>query len=137
MMLENVENDATHTLLLLRRAASMSSRQLAHLDTLAADFRAMENELRELDESFAEFKSYMSMPGFQMNILLPAMIANAGHIPKNPVAWTDELRLRIECQVGRWRGQKGVVEQIKALLEGSNEAMAVPDDSFDELGSDF
>jgi hypothetical protein len=137
MMLENVENDATHTLLLLRRAASMSSRQLAHLDTLAADFRAMENELGELDESFAEFKGYMSMPGFQMNILLPAMIANAGHIPKNPVAWTDELRLRIECQVERWRGQKGVVEQIKALLEGSNEAMAVPDDSFDELGSDF
>lgn len=97
----------------------------------------METELHELDNAFGEFKAYMSIPGFQMNILLPAMITNGGHVPRNPVAWSDELRVRIECHVERWQSQKKVVEQVRMLLDASNEAMAVPDDSFDELGSDF
>jgi hypothetical protein len=137
MTLENVENDAAHMLLLLRRSAALSHAQLAYLHALAADYRTMEAQLRHLDDVYAEFKSYLSLPGFRMNILLPAMIANAGHVPRNPVAWTDELREKIECQVVRWRAQRGVLEKVSAMLEASNEAMGVPDDSFDELGSEF
>lgn len=91
----------------------------------------MESQLRRLDDTYAEFKSYLSLPGFQTNILLPAMITNAGHVPKNPIAWPDELREKIESQVQRWRAQKGVLEQIARLLEASNQAMGVPEDSFD------
>ncbi|EUC27984.1 hypothetical protein COCCADRAFT_110333 [Bipolaris zeicola 26-R-13] len=137
MTLENVENDAIHKLLLLRRAASLSGPQLAYLDTLAKDYRAMEQQLRRLDDAYAEFKTYLSVPGFQMNILLPAMVTNAGHVPRDPVAWTDELREKIEFQVQRWKGQRDAVEQVGEILEASNEAMGVPDDSFDELGSEF
>ena len=97
----------------------------------------MESALHELDNAFGEFKAYMSLPGFQMNMLLPAMITNAGHVPQNPVAWSDELRVRIECHVERWQSQKKVVEQVRMLLVASNEAMAVPDNSFDDLESDF
>jgi hypothetical protein len=79
----------------------------------------------------------MSMPGFQTTILLPSMINNAKRVPRNPVAWSDELRQKIECQVARWKQQRDVMEKVRALLEGSCEAMAVPEDGFDELGSDF
>ncbi|KAH7552210.1 hypothetical protein J3E72DRAFT_248099 [Bipolaris maydis] len=137
MTLENVENDAVHMLLLLRRAASLSAAQLAYLHALASDYRSMEAQLRRLDDVYAEFKSYLSVPGFQMNILLPAMVTNAGHVPRDPVAWTDELREKIECQVQRWRAQRDAIEQVGEILEASNQAMGVPDDSFDELGSEF
>ncbi|EUC47298.1 hypothetical protein COCMIDRAFT_90542 [Bipolaris oryzae ATCC 44560] len=137
MTLENVENDAIHMLLLLRRAASLSTAQLAYLHALAKDYRHMEQQLRRLDDVYAEFKSYLSVPGFQMNILLPAMVTNAGHVPRDPVAWTDELREKIEVQVQRWRGQREALEQVGEILEASNEAMGLPDDGFDELGSEF
>ena len=141
MTLEHVENDAIHLLLLLRRTAALSPPQLAYLRALAADYATMEAQLRRLDDAYAEFKSYLSVPGFQMNILLPAMITNAGHVPRNPVAWSDELREKIECQVLRWRAQRSVLEQVGTLLEASNEAMGVPEDGFDDeeegLGSEF
>ncbi|EFQ93726.1 hypothetical protein PTT_08789 [Pyrenophora teres f. teres 0-1] len=135
--LQPIEDEATSLLLLLRRAAALSPTQTHHLETLAANYRSMEDELHELDNAFGEFKAYMSLPGFQMNILLPAMISNADHVPRNPVAWSDELRVRIECHVERWQSQRRVVEQVRMLLAASNEAMAVPDDSFDELDSEF
>ncbi|EDU48896.1 F-box-like multi-domain protein [Pyrenophora tritici-repentis] len=135
--LQPIEDEAITLLLLLRRAAALSPTQTHHLETLAANYRSMENELHELDNAFGEFKAYMSLPGFQMNILLPAMIRNADSVPRNPVAWSDELRVRIECHVERWQSQRKVVEQVRMLLAASNEAMAVPDDSFDELGSDI
>lgn len=137
LSLTPTENDAITTLLLLRRAASLTSSQLTYLHTLHSSYQTMESALRDLDETYSEFKSYMNMPGFQMNILLPAVIRNAKNIPRNPVAWSDELRSKIEGMVEKWRGQREVVEKVRGLLESSNVAMAVPDDSFDELGSDF
>jgi hypothetical protein len=79
----------------------------------------------------------MSMPGFQTTMLLPSMISNAKNVPGNPIAWSDELRLQIECQVARWKQQSGVMEKVKGLLEGSCEAMAAPEDGFDESDSEF
>ncbi|KAI4650317.1 uncharacterized protein J4E79_009586 [Alternaria viburni] len=137
LSLTPTENDAMTTLLLLRRAASLTTSQLTYLHTLHSSYQTMESALRDLDETYSEFKSYMNMPGFQMNILLPAVIRNAKNIPRNPVAWSDELRSKIEGMVEKWRGQREVVERVRGLLESSNVAMAVPDDSFDELGSDF
>ncbi|KAF1834713.1 hypothetical protein BDW02DRAFT_579392 [Decorospora gaudefroyi] len=134
MTLEDVENDAVGLLLLLRREAAMSTQQVAYLRQLGSDNLAMEAELLELDQAFGEFKSYLSMPGFQTSLLIP--IVNRGRIPKNPIAWPDDLRIRIEQQVEQWKSQKRTIEQMMTLLEASNTAMAVPDDSFDSLGSD-
>jgi hypothetical protein len=135
MTLVDVENDATKMLLLLRRQAAMSGKQIAYLHQLALDFAEMEIEMQDLDQAFSEFKSYMSMPGFQMSILMPVM--NPGTIPKNPIAWPDDLRMKIEHHVERWKSQKRVIQQMKTLLEASNTAMAIPDDSFEDLSSDF
>jgi hypothetical protein len=135
MTLAEVENDATNQLLLLRRRAALSTSQIVYLQQLSGDYLDMVEEMQDLDQAFGEFKSHMSMPGFQMSILMPVM--NPSAIPKNPIAWTDDLRGRIEHQVARWKSQKKVVVQMKTLLEASNTAMAVPDDSFDDLSSDF
>ncbi|KAF1940056.1 hypothetical protein EJ02DRAFT_350879 [Clathrospora elynae] len=135
MTLEDIENDATNLLLLLRREASMSISQVAYLHQLSTDYQTMDKELVELDQAFGEFKTHMAMPGFQMSILMPVM--NPCQIARNPIAWPDKLRAKIEGQVERWKSQKKVVEQIALLLEASNVAMAVPDDSFDDLESDF
>jgi hypothetical protein len=135
MTLENVENIATRQLLLLRRRAALSTSQIAYLQQLSIEYLDMEEGMQDLDQSFGEFKTYMSMSGFQMSILVPVM--NPGTVPKNPIAWPDDLRIKIEHQVARWKSQKKVVEQMKTLLEASNTAMAVPDDSFDDLSSDF
>jgi hypothetical protein len=133
--LAKVENDATSQLLLLRRRAALSTSQIAYLQQLSQDYMSMEEEMQDLDQAFGEFKSYLSMPGFQMSILMPVM--NPGTVSKNPIAWTDDLRMKIEHHVERWQSQKEVVEQMKTLLQASNTAMAVPDDSFDDLSSDF
>ncbi|CAN9245741.1 unnamed protein product [Alternaria alternata] len=135
--LSQIEEDAIRTLLLLRRTASLSPSQLTYLQTLHATYQSLESSLRSLDATYTEFKSYMSMPGFQTTMLLPSMISNAKNVPGNPIAWSDELRLQIECQVARWRQQSGVMEKVKGLLEGSCEAMAAPEDGFDESGSEF
>jgi hypothetical protein len=133
--LAEVENDATSQLLLLRRRAALSTSQIAYLQQLSLDYLEMEQEFQHLDEAFGEFKSYLSMPGFQMSILMPVM--NPGKVSKNPVAWTDDLRMKVEHHVERWKSQRKVVEQMKTLLQASNTAMAVPNDSFDDLSSDF
>ncbi|KAL1797974.1 hypothetical protein ACET3X_004580 [Alternaria dauci] len=135
--LTRIENVAISVLLLLRRTAALSPSQLSYLRDLHATYQALESSLRALDATYTEFKSYMSIPGFQTTILLPSMISNAKSVPGNPVAWSDELRVRIECQVARWKQQAGVMEKVRGLLEGSCEAMAAPEDGFDELGSDF
>jgi hypothetical protein len=132
-----IENDAVSTLLLLRRTASLSAAQLTYLSNLHTSYLAMESALLALDDIYAEYKAYMTLPGFHMNVLLPAHVRNAQHVPRNPVAWTDELRASVEALVGRWKGQEGVVQRVSGLLEASCEAMALPDDSFDEVGSDF
>ena len=133
--LAKVEDDATSQLLLLRRRAALSTSQIAYLQQLSQDYMSMEEEMQDLDQAFGEFKSYLSMPGFRMSILMPVM--NPGTVSKNPIAWTDDLRMKIEHHVERWQSQKKVVEQIKTLLQASNTAMAVPYDSFDDLSSDF
>ncbi|KAG9191328.1 hypothetical protein G6011_09416 [Alternaria panax] len=136
-ILNDVEDNSICVLLLLRRTAALTSTQLSYLHNLHTTYLSLESSLRSLDETYTEFKSYLSMPGFQTNILLPYAISNARGLPRNPVAWSDELRLRIECQVKRWEAQGEVLEKVRELLEGSCEAMAAPEDGFDELGSDF
>lgn len=134
--LSETEDAAIHQLLFLRRTASLSSKQLAHLHALASEYRQIEDHLRRLDDAYTEFKSHLSVPGFQMDILVPAMISNFEPVPSNPIKWSDELRLMIEDLVVKWRAQKSSLEQMQRLLEASNEAMSVPDDVFSSYDDD-
>ncbi|CAO2655294.1 Nn.00g103580.m01.CDS01 [Neocucurbitaria sp. VM-36] len=135
IILEDVENDATNLLLLLRREASMNSRQLSYLRQLALEYEAMDVEVHELDQAFKEFKSHLSLPGFHFSVSLPGL--DPCKPARNPLSWSDDLIAKVEAQVGKWKSQKQTIEKIKGLLSVSNEALTLPDDSFDDLGSDF
>ncbi|KAF1847065.1 uncharacterized protein K460DRAFT_383581 [Cucurbitaria berberidis CBS 394.84] len=133
--LEDVESDAINLLLLLRREAAMTSRQLAYLRQLALDYEAMDTDIQELDQDFDDFKSHLSLPGFELSHSLPALSPRT--LPRNPISWPDDLMAMVEEQVGKWKLQKNTIEQMKTLLSASNIRLTLPEDSFDDLGSDF
>ncbi|KAF2031222.1 hypothetical protein EK21DRAFT_63865 [Setomelanomma holmii] len=130
--LELVENGAIYTLLLLRREAGMTARQLKHLRQLDKDCQTMDHELEQLDKEFQQFKKHLS-PKFEFSIDMPAYMGD--NLPRNPIAWSDELLAAVEDRVSKWKSQRKVIKQVEVLLSSSNEALAVPDDSFDDLGS--
>lgn len=133
--LEDVENDATRLLLLLRREAIMTPAQRAHLQQLARDYRTMNEDVSELEHVFSDFKEHLSLSGSRMSVSLPLL--DTCNVPRNALAWSDDLRANIEDVVGNWRSQKKVLEQLKALLTASNLALEVPEDTFDHTDSDF
>ncbi|KAH7371034.1 hypothetical protein BKA66DRAFT_444437 [Pyrenochaeta sp. MPI-SDFR-AT-0127] len=121
--LEDVENDATGLLLLLRREAALTHRQLAYLHQLASDYEAMDSEMHALDQAFREFKSHLAMPGFQLSVSLPGL--NPRRLSRNPISWPDDLRTKVEEQVGKWKAQRQVIDQMKCLLAASNMALSI------------
>ena len=136
MPLADTENDATSTLLLLRREAGMSQPQIAHLYRLAADLHALNAQMRVLEEAFAEFRNNMTLSGCVLSLAFPGL-DDAWRVPRNPVAWSDELRAKVEGLVGKWIAQKEMMERIQGLFDASNVALGVPDDGFDDLDSEF
>ncbi|OAL05485.1 hypothetical protein IQ06DRAFT_289638 [Phaeosphaeriaceae sp. SRC1lsM3a] len=130
--LELAENVAVNALLFLRREAGMSTHHIAHLHQLCKDLQTMEADMSGLEDEFHTFKAHM-FPAFTFSIPLPTQMDD--HIPHNPIAWPDNLRERIEGRVMKWRSQRKVMDHMRALLASSNEAMEVPEDSFDNLSS--
>ncbi|KAH7384183.1 hypothetical protein DE146DRAFT_622149 [Phaeosphaeria sp. MPI-PUGE-AT-0046c] len=130
--LELAENVAVNALLFLRREASMSTDHIAHLHQLNKNLQTMEADMSELEEDFHRFKAHM-FPGFTFSIPLPTQMDD--QMPHNPIAWPDSLRERIEGRVMKWMSQRKAMDQMRALLASSNEALEVPEDSFDSLSS--
>ena len=128
--LELAENVAIKALLFLRREADMSADHIAHLHQLCKDLQSMEEDMGELEEEFHTFQSHM-FPGFSFS--MPLSTQTDVDVPHNPIAWPDDLRERIEGRVMKWRSQRKVMDQMRVLLTSSNEAMAVPEDSFDNV----
>ncbi|KAL6709158.1 hypothetical protein ACN47E_001974 [Coniothyrium glycines] len=135
IVLADVEDDASKTLLLLRREAAMSTRQILHLHQLARDYNKMRAELTELDSAFGEFKRNLSMPGHGFGISLQHI--NPYEVAHNPIAWPDDVLSAIEGLVVKWKSQRKVIEQLQALIVASNVALTLPEDSFDHLDTDF
>ncbi|OAL46597.1 hypothetical protein IQ07DRAFT_590707 [Pyrenochaeta sp. DS3sAY3a] len=133
--LEDVENDATSLLMLLRREASMSTAYISYLRSLAAQYEAMSAEVHALNVTFQEFREHFTMPGIQYS--LPFPVLREPRLDPNPVAWTDEVRGMVEEHVAKWKAQRSVIARVQALLGASNEALQVPENSFDDLESDF
>lgn len=129
--LAHVESTAANMLLLLRREAAMSNRQVAYLHQLNEDRQAMEREVQALEEVFKEFKDHMSRPGYEFT--LPLSSSSDSALPQNPIAWPDDMRISIEDRVAKWKSQRLVIKQIHTLLSASNQALAVPQCSFDNL----
>lgn len=133
--LENVEDTATSMLLVLRREAAMTDKQIAYLHQLNEDNRTMESEMQELERQFKDFKAHLSRLEYQISLPFPT--SSDFSLPRNPIAWSDDIRVSIEERVGKWKSQKKVINQIQSLLIASNEALGIPEDSFDDLSSDI
>jgi hypothetical protein len=132
--LQAAENIAIDALLLLRRQAAMSPEEVAHMYQLSDDLKTMETEWKDLEREFEEFRTHM-FPGFAYNI--PVSTSPEEQVPYNPIAWPDELRAQIHERVNKWRSQKKVMAKMRTLLASSNQALSVPEDSFDDLNSDI
>lgn len=110
----------------------MTVTQKAYLCQLNKDRETMEKEIHDLSDSFDVFKSLMQ-PNAQFSLTIP--FHTVENVPRDPIAWPDELRSIIEERVRKWKSQQKVMQQMSTLLASSNEALAVPEDSFDDLGS--
>lgn len=130
--LQDVEDRAISILLLLRRRAGMSAKLKVHLLQLSEDLQTMEREIDDLSDIFDTFKSLLK-PHAQFSLAVP--FHTAENIPRDPCAWPDDLRATIEERVRKWKSQRKVMLQMSALLTSSNEALTVPEDSFDNLSS--
>lgn len=133
--LDPAEADAVRVLLLLRREASLSSFQIRHLYQLAKDYNAMVKSVDSLAQSFKDLKQQLVMPGHSR--VHEIDVSSHQQLPVNPISWSDELRADVETRVQRWKATQRVVEQMQALLVTSHEALAVPEDVFDALDSEF
>ncbi|KAF9699972.1 hypothetical protein EKO04_002077 [Ascochyta lentis] len=137
--LDPIETDAVRTLLLLRRTAALTERQLKHLHQLAADYDRMVKTMGELSRSVEDLKSQLIIP--EPRDMRYSSIPQGHFQPQiiscNPVAWSDELRAKIETRVQRWRAQISLIEQMQTLMTMSQEALSVPEDAFDVMDSEF
>lgn len=132
--LELSEGVAVNALMHLRRKASMTPQYLAHLHQLKKDLHQMYDEMRLLEEEFGTFKAHFS-PWIAQTVTLPMQPDE--DVPYNPIVWPDSLRNTVEEQVAKWKSQKEVMDRMRAMLASSNQALALPEDSFDDLESDI
>ncbi|KAF2873623.1 hypothetical protein BDV95DRAFT_489848 [Massariosphaeria phaeospora] len=130
--IEQAEDDAMEILIFLRREASLSVRELAYLYQLSEDRTSMEKEMKALDRDFETWKSQLYQPAQDSRTLEPLP-----ELERNPVAWSDEVRAREEKRVTRWKTQKKTMDQVTSLLKASNEALSLPEDAFDDSGSEI
>ncbi|KAF1921527.1 hypothetical protein BDU57DRAFT_437021 [Ampelomyces quisqualis] len=132
--LELTESIAVNALMFLRRKASMTPKYIAHLHQLKADFHRMYEEMKQLEEEFSTFRAHLS-PWLAQTATTRTQPEE--NVPYNPIVWSDSLRETIEDRVSKWRSQKKVMDQMRAILASSNQALALPEDSFDDLESDI
>ena len=95
----------------------------------------MVSTMNGLSRSMTDLKNELIMPGQHATMELD--VAKTRSIPQNPIAWSDKLRTDIEARVQKWRAQQKLIKQMQALMIASQEALAVPEDAFDVMDSDF
>lgn len=129
--LELWEDEALELLTRFRREASMSTKELAHLRQLASDRNRLSSEVSVLTSSISSWQSTM------FNVTIDPISLPLPFLPNDPLEWSDEERRQTEWRVQNWKSQKKVIEKISELVDASREAMTLPEDAFDELGSDI
>ncbi|KAF2678542.1 hypothetical protein K458DRAFT_446332 [Lentithecium fluviatile CBS 122367] len=129
---ENLEDDAIQILTLLRKEASMSRDEITSLEQLRKDRLEMERDLEAMSTAFGDWRSKL--------FGVSAGLARSSTLPKLPpklAAWSDELKAREEARVKTWQTQRRAIGQLALVLNGSIEAMSLPEDAFDDCESDL
>ena len=133
--LNAIEDEALELLIFLRREATTTTREKAYLQGLSKDLQEMNETMADIHSKYKTLTAHMTLPGFETRLEFETYVL--AKVPKNPLAWSDCLRADVENRVGKWRAQQVSIRQIQTLLRASNEALAVPDDAFDEMLNDF
>lgn len=130
---ELAERNAAQTLMLLRREASMSSRERDALYTMKEERAIMHREVAEVDEQFKKWQeSLLGLP----NLSLGRMEIDHDVDP-NPMTWSKEVVDRESQNLIRWKAQKQTIAHIKAYLDATNAAATLAEDDFDDEDEDF
>jgi hypothetical protein len=131
--LEDVEINAVYVLKFLRREASLSKKELAYLQQLAADRKEMDADLDRLTLMFAQWKGEL----FDSSLRAWPGARELSSLPHNPIRWNDKTVKEEDARVKKWRTQKRTLDQLSTVLGCSMEAMSIPEDAFDDLGRDL
>ncbi|KAF2997171.1 hypothetical protein E8E13_005886 [Curvularia kusanoi] len=137
--LDPFEHRAVRFLLLRRRAAALSAEQVAYLNQLAEDYKTVVRTVNGLARSVQDMQAQLVRRS-QHDLVyqeVPQHFLDSERIPINPIAWPEKLRVDIETRVQKWKAQQDLIDQMQALMVVSQEALAVPDDAFDVMDSDF
>jgi hypothetical protein len=137
--LDPIERDAVRFLLLQRRAAAMSAREIAHLNQLAEDYEELVNTVNTIAGRAKTLQSHLVRRTDQAMVHeeVAQAVLDYHRIPTNPIAWAEKLREDIEKRVRKGKAQKDILERMQALMSDSMEALAPPEYVFDAMDSDF
>jgi hypothetical protein len=123
--MEHAEDDAARVLMLLRREAAMTPKELSSLKQLVLDRDTMVQDLNNL---IIQFKNWTNM---MYDAPVEEWAIDETHLPRNPIEWTDETIAKEEQQVRRWKNEEVARGMLEDLLRNSMEHMSVPEDAFD------
>ena len=125
------ETSAIELLIPLRREARLGETEANHLRQVAQDRKYIANELQCIEDTYARCMKSLGITAFA-----PRRVS-LEPVPANPFSWTDDVRRKEEERVQKWKSQHTTMRQIALLAESSMEVASVPEDAFDELGSDI
>ncbi|KAF2439071.1 hypothetical protein P171DRAFT_397411 [Karstenula rhodostoma CBS 690.94] len=130
-ILRRSEDSAIAFLMPARKEAGMSKTERDRLWQLAKDYSDMNDALNHIGKLHTEWQN--------------TLLATTTPVPNsvdptpqnNPFKWSDEERQRKEAQVLKWKAQQQNIQQVARLLEESIEVVSVPENAFDDSGSDI
>ncbi|KAL1604826.1 hypothetical protein SLS60_004366 [Paraconiothyrium brasiliense] len=128
--LRRAEDSALRFLMPLRRELAMSCTERDRLWQLAKDYSNMNDALENIEKQYTRWKNTLLTTS-----VVPSPIRLARS--KNPFRWTEKERHRREARVLKWKAQQDNMQQVARLLEESFEAVSLPENAFDEVGSDI
>lgn len=129
-LLKTHEEKAIEALMALRKEAAMSTIERDRLWQLAKDYSDMNTALHNLHKTYNEWKSTLAQSDH-----VPCSIRTA--CLSNPFTWSEEVMRRRETRVLKWKAQRENLLQVASLLKDSIDIVSVPENAFDDLGSDI
>ncbi|KAJ4290362.1 hypothetical protein N0V90_010578 [Kalmusia sp. IMI 367209] len=130
--IERAESNSIALLMKLRREARMSKEEYDRLRQLADDRNRMVIEVNAIERVYAEWRDVgLGETGVRQ------LIFSLPKVPINPFSWSDEVRAAEEKRVNMWKKQQENMQQVVLLLQASIEAVSIPDNAFEDLGSDI
>ena len=129
-VLRRCEDNAIAYLMPARKEAGMSKLERDRILQLAEDYRDMIEALNNIKRLHTEWQNTLL-------VTRVPLFFSVKPSPENPFKWSDNERQKIQAQVLKWKAQQTNIQQVSRLFEESIEAVSVPDNAFDDSGSEI